>query len=83
MRAQAIKLLASIQPSESQRQWLMAQMQSSQQLTAPNPDHPEQQMVIINIAGSAKATYQHCKLLRLLSNLASKFKWAAGCGMTI
>jgi len=57
--AKALKLLAAQMPKPGQKEWVNKQLSSSLMLTSENPDHPEQQITLINIAGLAKATSMH------------------------
>ncbi|MFT4937491.1 MAG: hypothetical protein ACI88A_000508 [Paraglaciecola sp.] len=56
------KLSTLTQPSAEQQRWLENQLISTELLTIANPDHPNQQLVIIDIARQAKATSMHWQI---------------------
>ncbi|MFT5674389.1 MAG: hypothetical protein ACI808_000308 [Paraglaciecola sp.] len=56
------KLSVLTQPSTEQQLWLENQLASKESLTVANPDHPNQQLVIIDIARQAKATLMHWQI---------------------
>jgi hypothetical protein len=64
-RAKLIKELANSLPSSSQFAWVIEQQSHQGKVVRANPDHPNQQMTVANVAMSAKATLLHWEITRL------------------
>jgi len=64
-RAKLIKELANSLPSNSQRDWVIKQESHQGKIVRANPDHPNQQMTVVSVAMSAKATLLHWDIANL------------------
>jgi hypothetical protein len=64
-----LKLSVLTQPSVDQQLWLENQLSNKESLTTANPDHPEKQLVIIDIARQAETTLMHWKINQYVDQL--------------
>ena len=74
------KLSVLTQPSAEQQLWLENQLASKESLTIANPEHPNQHLVIIDIARQAKATLMHWQINQQVEQLqliwdSSQWDW--------
>ncbi|TPH15571.1 hypothetical protein [Litorilituus lipolyticus] len=74
----AFRLLTKQSPTLAHKSWLNAHLSSSDVLFIPNPDHPEQQLEVVNIAKQAKAVltiWHYQEKAQLMEEDLAHYRW--------
>ena len=74
----AFRLLTKQPPTLAHKSWLNAQLSSNDVLYIPNPDHPEQQLEVVNIAKQAKAVltiWHYQEKAQLMEEDLAHYRW--------
>lgn len=72
------RLLTAQPPSFAHTSWLNSQLLSDDVLYIPNPDHPEQQLEVVNIAKQAKAVlaiWQYQEKAKTITEALASYRW--------